>query len=341
MKNWKPPDHWLRISAIDAHTAGEPLRIITGGLPKIRGDTILERRRHFRDHYDHLRTALIWEPRGHMDQYAAVLTEPCTEDGDVGVFFLHNAGYSTMCGHAILALTKVLFQTGRQPAVEGNNIIRFDTPAGRVEASAVIRSGEVTRTSFINVPSFVHIKGSEVSVPGLGKLPFDIAFGGAFYAIVKSANCKINLKAASVETLRDLGRRIKQPIKASVTVDHPQDPELGFLYGVIIVGPAEQRGHHSRNICIFADGEIDRSPTGTGVSARAALHHAQGELAIGDAFTIESIIGTTMTVEVLKETAVGSYPAVIPRVSGSAYITGVHEFFIDPEDPLSKGFLLK
>lgn len=343
---WTPPPHWLRITTLEAHAAGEPLRIITGGFPEIPGDTILEKRRYAREHMDSLRTALMWEPRGHADMYGALLTEPVTEDGDLGVLFLHNEGYSTMCGHGIIGLAMAGVEAGvvgprGGPGEDEAMTLRMDTPAGRVTAFARREGGRVRSASFLNVPSFVYAMDQTVEVPGLGMVRYDIAFGGAFYAFCRAEDLGVSLDPGSFRELMEVGMRIKRAVMASQTIRHPLQEELGFLYGTILVGGAREPAHHSRNVCIFADGEVDRSPTGTGVSARAALHHARGELSLGDEFTVESILGTTFTGKLEQETAFGPYQAVIPSVSGTSHITGRNEIFIDPEDPLRHGFMLR
>lgn len=336
---WSPPPHWLRITTLDVHTAGEPLRIITGGFPDLSGSTILEKRRYAKEQLDHLRTALMWEPRGHADMYGALLTEPVTEDGDLGVLFLHNEGYSTMCGHGIIGLAMAAVEGGVVP-VESDTL-RMDTPAGRVTAFVHREDGRIAEASFLNVPSFVYALDQEVHVPGLGAVRYDVAFGGAFYAFCRAAELGVSLDAGAFRELMDVGMRIKRAVMDALPIQHPFEEELGFLYGTIIVGDAHDPKNHSRNVCIFAEGEVDRSPTGTGVSARAALHFAKGELEMGEPFTVESILGTTFTGSVEEVTRFGPYDAVIPRVSGTSHIIGRNEILLDPNDPLRDGFILR
>ncbi len=339
--NWTPPSDWLRIKTIDAHTGGEPLRIILDGLPEIKGTTILEKRRYFRENYDYIRTGLMWEPRGHADQYGAVLTEATESDSDFGTFFLHNEGYSTMCGHAIIALTKVVLDTGIIEKGGANPILKIDTPAGQVTAQATRENGTVIAVSFQNVPSFVYASNQKIQVEGIGGVTYDIAFGGAFYAYCNAEELGLSLAADNYGQLIDWGRRIKHAVMKSQSIVHPFEEDLSFLYGTIFIGKAHDENHHSRNVCIFADGEVDRSPTGTGVSARAALHYAKGELKIGEKINIESILGTLMSVQVIEETTFGKHKAVIPEVGGMAHITGINEFCFDPADGLNKGFIFR
>lgn len=340
--SWSSPEEWLKICTIDAHAAGEPLRVVTSGFPEIKGKTILEKRRFVRENLDHLRTALMWEPRGHADMYGCLLTEPCTPDGMCGVIFMHNEGYSTMCGHGIIGLITVALQTGMfEKDILPGEIIKLDTPAGRVNATAKLVDEVVAEVSFENVPSFVYALDQAVDIPGLGRVSFDIAFGGAFYAFVQAKALEIELNTEQNHQLIDLGRRIKNTLNDTFPIDHPFEPDLGYLYGTIFIDDPEDPGNHSRNVCVFADGELDRCPTGTGISARAAIHHARNELFPGDMFSVESILGTTFSCQIKDSVQYAEYEAVIPVVTGSAYITGRNEWLIDPGDPLRYGFILR
>jgi len=332
---WKPPEHGSRITTIDMHTGGEPLRVIVGGLSPIEGRNVLEKRRYFREHYDYLRTGLMWEPRGHADMYGAVITP--SADADFDVFFLHNEGYSTMCGHAIIALTKLVVET---QLVDKNEVI-FNVPAGRIQARASVVDGKVVETSFLNVPSFLYLREQQIEVQGLGRVSFDIAYGGAFYAFVDAQEVGLTLKPEYFNRIIDYGRRIKQAVISQFPIKHPFEGDLSFLYGTIFTAPPSNPAHHSRNVCIFADGELDRSATGSGVSARAALHFAKGELSLNECITIESILGSTMSVQVVDVTRFGPYAAVIPEVSGTASIISRNEFYFDPEDPFRAGFIFR
>jgi len=336
--NWQPPTGWSRLETIDMHTGGEPLRVFVSGLPPLEGNTVLAKRRYFRDHYDYIRTGTMWEPRGHADMYGAVLT-PST-DADFDVFFLHNEGYSTMCGHAIIALTTLAVETGLVPAAPHIEL-SFNVPAGRIEARARLDNGRARDVSFRNVPSFAYAMEQSVEVPEIGPVRFDVAYGGAFYALVDAQPLGLALVPAEFSRLVDYGRRIKQAVMSSLDITHPFEPDLSFLYGTIFTGGAQSATCHSRNVCIFADGELDRSPTGSGVSARAALLHAKGELRAAEMLTIESILGTRMTVRVAEQVKFGTYDAVVPEVGGTAFITGRNEFYFDPADLLRGGFILR
>ena len=341
MNEWTFPTNWRAIKTIDAHTAGEPLRVITGGFPGVPGDTILAKRRYLKENLDKLRTGMMWEPRGHADMYWALVTEPVTPDGDLGVLFMHNAGYSTMCGHGIIGLAKVGLDTGMIQKEGDHPVVRMDTPAGRVTATAHRRNGTVESVSFLNVPSFVFAQDQKVHVEGIGVVRYDVAFGGAFYAYVRAEEIGIGLEAKDFRQLIDWGMRIKRAVMENLPIHHPFEEDLGFLYGTIFTGAPLDRRHHSRNVCIFADGEVDRSPTGTGLSGRAALHYARDEVKLGESFTVESIIGTCFTGRVVEETHFGHYEAVIQEISGSASIVGINILLFDPQDELNEGFILR
>jgi trans-L-3-hydroxyproline dehydratase len=339
--NWEPPEDWLKIDTIDLHTGGEPLRVITRGIPEIVGKTILEKRRFFKENYDDIRKGIMFEPRGHADMYGAILTEPTTGDADFGTFFLHNEGYSTMCGHAIIALTKLVFDTGMINKEGDQPELIINAPPGKIYAKALRDEGIVQKVSFRNVPSFVLMTNEEINIPGIGMVPFDISFGGAFYAIVDAIPLELKLDSSNYNLLIEVGRKIKHAIVEKYQIEHPFEKDLGFLYGTIFTGLPHSKENHSRNVCIFADGEVDRSATGSGVSARAALHYSKGEMRIGETFTIESILGSTMDVQVVDQTNFGDYSAVIPEVTGTAHITGQNRFYFDPDDPLRKGFIFR
>ena len=338
---FKPPSNWLKITAIDAHTGGEPFRVIVDGFPELKGDTILERRRYAKEHYDRLRTALMWEPHGHADMYGCILTSAITPEADFGILFIHNEGFSTMCGHGIIGIVTVVLETGMMPMVSPITTIKIDSPAGLITAYAHIENGNLKSVSFLNVPSFVAVLDEVVDVPELGKIRYDLAFGGAFYAYVNASDVGLTCTPKDYRALIEKGMAIKRAIMKSRTIEHPFEQDLGFLYGTIFVSPPMQEGSHSQNVCIFAEGEVDRSPTGTGISGRLAIHHRRGEIEMNQPIVIESIIGSKFTGKVVEETAFGQYPAIIPEVEGQAHIVGRNELWINPNDPLRDGFLLR
>jgi trans-L-3-hydroxyproline dehydratase len=332
-----------KITTLDMHAAGEPLRIVTGGMAEPQGATILERRRYMREHLDHVRRALMWEPRGHYDMYGAVVTSPVSKGADVGVLFMHNEGYSTMCGHGIIALVTALMETGALPARGPETPVTLDTPAGLVRATAHLdAAGRVERVSFLNVPSFLYARDVAISVAGIGELVTDIVFGGAFYAVLPAERVGVELSPSNRSELVEGAERVTRAVNESMSIVHPFEPDLGFLYGTILTGPPEDPSHHSRNICVFANAEVDRSPTGTGVSGRVAQLHARGEIALGEEIAVESILGRSSVFRGLavEKARVGSHEAIVPRVSGTAYMTGRSEFILDPRDTLGAGFLL-
>ncbi|WP_256300085.1 proline racemase family protein [Haloarchaeobius salinus] len=341
--DWTPPDDWRRVETLDAHTGGEPLRIVLDGLPELEGETLLAKRRHMREELDDYRRLLMHEPRGHADMYGAVLTEPTDERADVGVLFTHNEGYSTMCGHGIVALGVAFVEAG--PCESGDEIV-FETPAGLVTATTegtVDADGRqrVAQVAFENVPSFAYALDRTVAVPGIGAVGYDVAFGGAFYAYVEAADAGVGLGSGDASALVDAGRRIKQAVADDLAIQHPTEDDLSFLYGTIFVDDAPGSDADSRNVCVFADGEVDRCPTGTGVSGRLALLAAADRLAPGERFTVESIVDSRFTGWYDEETAFEGYDAVVPNVRGSAHITGRNTFVVDPEDPFQSGFFLR
>lgn len=338
---WRSREGWQAFRTVDLHAAGEPLRIVTEGFPELRGRTMLERRQDARARCDGLRRILMWEPRGHADMYGCLVTPPATDDADFGVLFMHNEGWSTMCGHGVIAVTTAAIELGWVAAQEPETTVRIDAPAGRITAVAHLEVGHVRAVRFRNVPSFVLALDQAVDVPGIGRVRYDLAFGGAFYAYVDAADVGLRCAPEEVEALIVAGRAIKHAVVAQRSIPHPLDPDLGFLYGVILIAPPLSDEADSRNVCVFADGEVDRSPTGTGVSGRLALHYARGELELGQPLVIESILGTRFTGRVAEETTCGAFAAVVPEVEGTAHITGYHTFVVDPDDPLRAGFLVR
>lgn len=348
MKAWNPssrlrvPSSWVKLRTIDMHTGGEPVRVVVDGYPGIPGRTILEKRRYVKEHLDHLRTALMFEPRGHADMYGVLPLPAEKPDSDFGVLFLHNEGYSTMCGHATLAMARLAVDLQWVRVTEPETTVRIDAPCGQLTAIVEVRDGHVHCVEFDNVPSFVIALDETVPVPGLGEVRYDLAYGGAFYAYVDVQSVGLTCDPRQYRELIDKGMQIKRGIMAHKTnVRHPLEDDLSFLYGTIFTERSAKAGVHSRNVCIFAEGEVDRSATGSGVSGRAAIHHRRGELQIGETITIESIIGSTMTVQVREELQFGPYPAVIPRVGGRSFYVGQSEFIIDPDDPMGQGFFLR
>ena len=343
--SFKVPVNWLQIKTIDMHTGGEPLRVIVDGFPKLKGNNVLEYRKYCRDNYDYLRTALMFEPRGHADMYGCIIVPPNDDEGDFGVLFLHNEGYSTMCGHAIIAISTLAIEMNWIDVKEGDNILKIDAPCGRIISYANVKNGKVTGVRFHCVPSFVVALDREIEVKGIGKVIYDLAYGGAFYAYVDmdKNNFDFDLTTNSYRELISKGMDIKHAvINSDKEINHPFEDDLSFLYGTIFIDNKKQlSGVDSRNVCIFAEGEVDRCPTGSGVSGRMAIHKARKEIDYEDVMTIESITGSIFKGSIVEEVDFGQYKAVIPQVEGSAYITGTHNFIIDPKDSIKNGFILR
>jgi len=343
-KEFIPPEDWLQIKTIDMHTGGEPLRVIVDGFPELKGNSVLEYRKYCKDQYDHLRTALMFEPRGHADMYGCILTPPNDNDGDFGIIFLHNEGYSTMCGHAIIAISTLAVEMQWIEVKEGDNLLKIDAPCGRITSFVNIHNGKVIGVRFHNVPSFVVGLDRTVEIEGIGKVTYDLAYGGAFYAYVdmKKNNFDFDLSPGSYRNLIQTGMDIKQAVmQQDQEILHPYESDLSFLYGTIFIGNSDKENIDSKNVCIFAEGEVDRSPTGSGVAGRMAIHKARNEIATGEKMTIESITGSVFTGSVISEEDYGPFKAVIPQVEGTAHITGMRTFVIDPEDPMMNGFILR
>ena len=311
------------ITTVDYHTGGEPFRIVTGGVPPLAGRTILEKRRFAQEHLDRVRRLLVFEPRGHADMYGCFVTEPEDRGADLGVVFFHNAGYSTACGHGTIALVTWAIEHG---LVEGPEVV-VDVPSGRLQTHAHGENGRVASVSFRNVPAFVHAR----DLPAAGR-EVDVAYGGAFYASLEE-----QVEPAELPRLIELGRAIKAELEATQAIVHPDEPELRDVYGVIFWQEEGEDPLTQRNVTVFADGEVDRSPCGSGTSARLALLHDEGRLATGEPLLHRSIVRTEFTGRVVEETAEG----VITEVEGSAHLTGRHEFVLEPDDELGEGFLLR
>lgn len=328
-------------TTVDAHTGGEPLRIITAGAPRIPGGSILEKRDWARENLDHVRRALMLEPRGHADMYGCFVTEPTTPAADLGVIFMHNEGYSDMCGHGIIALATVAVKQGLVARTTPETRVGIDSPAGFIEAFVEWDGRRTGSVRFLNVPSFLYLRDLRITTPGFGELTVDIAFGGAFYAYLSGEQAGLEVVPARVNELVELGDQVKRAVMASTRIAHPLVPELNTLYGTIIDGPPRNRVNHQANICVFAEREVDRSATGTGTAGRVAQLVARGRLEIGEELRNESIIGSVMTGVAVRAERVGELDAVVPEVSGRAHITGFNQWVVEPGDELGAGFLVR
>lgn len=330
------------IGAIDAHAGGEPLRIVSSGVPPLRGATMLARREDMLSRFDHLRRLLMWEPRGHDGMYGCILTPPVSPEADFGVLFMHNEGYSTMCGHGIIALTTALCETGAFPGEDGVTAIAYDSPAGLIRARARVSAGRVQEVTFENVPSFLFVKDLQVRVGG-AEVVVDVVYGGAFYALVplEALAPEQSIEPGAAGPLVQIGMEVKRAVEEALEVTHPTEPGLHGLYGTILTGPPHHAGAHGRNVTIFAEGQVDRSPCGTGTAARLAALYAPGVLGLGEDYVHESIVGSTFRGRIVGETVVGSYPAVIPEITGRGFITGFQQFVLDVDDEVGRGFLVR
>jgi proline racemase len=321
----------VEIRAVDYHTAGEPFRIVTGGVDGLRGATILDKRRDALERLDHVRRLLVHEPRGHADMYGCHVVEPNDDGADLGVVFFHNAGYSTACGHGTIALVTWALDSGVFERREGVNEVVVDVPSGRLETWALVEGDRVVSVRFRNVPSFVWAEGVEIS----GRT-VDVAFGGAFYASLEE-----RVEPRELPRLVELGREIKRELEAWQDVVHPLEPELRDVYGVIFWQEEGEEPLTQRNVTVFADGEVDRSPCGSGTSARLALLEKSGRLTRGAELRHLSVVGTEFRGRVVGDAEVAGIPAAVTEVEGSAYRTGEHLFTLDPHDALGDGFLLR
>ncbi len=332
-----------QIKVLDMHTGGEPLRIVTGGYPEVNGRNILEKRRFAREKLDHLRLFMMAEPRGHRDMYGAVLVKSDNPDADTGVLFMHNEGYSTMCGHGIIALGRYVVDNELLEVTEPETTVRFDCPCGLVEATVKVSKGKAGAVSFKSVPSFVYSLDHFIRVPGLGDIAVDVAYGGAFYAIVDASRFKLDIMRAPSRLLLDAADTITRTVRNTISVEHPMDADLSFLYGTILTDGRDDYSadEPTCNVCVFANGQIDRSPTGSGVTARLALQHARGQIGISQRRRFKSTTGSEFVGAVIEETECGQFPAIVAEVSGHANYVGEATFWLDDNDKLGEGFLLR
>ena len=327
------------IHAVDSHTEGMPTRVVTGGVGVIPGTTMAERRTWFIENNDELRTFLMCEPRGHASMSGSILQPPTRPDADFGVLFIEVSGLLPMCGHGTIGTATVLVETGMVPVVEPVTTIRLDTPAGLVEAAVEVQDGHARSVTIRNVPSFALALDQKVEVPGLGGVRYDMAFGGNFYAIVELEQLGLPFDRAAKQQLLDAGLAIMAAINEQNRPQHPTRPDIGGCHHVYLQAPGST-ARHSRHAMAIHPGWFDRSPCGTGTSARMAQLHARGELALDTDFVNESFIGTTFTGRLVERTEVGGIEAVVPTITGRAWVTGTAQYMLDPTDPFPAGFEL-
>jgi len=328
------------ISTIDTHTEGEPTRTVIGGIPRIPGKTMGEKMVYFRDNLDALRRTLMFEPRGHGVMSGAILTEPCDPRADVGVIYIETGGYLPMCGHDTIGCCTALVEAGMVPVREGITDIRLDTPAGLVTAQVLVKDGAAREVTFRNIPSFLYMRDARVRLPGGRDVTMDIAYGGNFFGILDARQVGLEIRPERAGDIIRIANMIREATYEQIRVVHPENPIIDRMTHVEFYGEPTQPGADVRNAVVFPPGQIDRSPCGTGTSARLAALHARGELAVGQEFVHESILGNVFRARIVEETLVGGLKAVVPEVTGSAWVTGINSWVIDPDDPLKNGFLL-
>ncbi|EGL38213.1 proline racemase [Oribacterium sp. oral taxon 108] len=329
------------VYAVDSHTAGESTRVVVGGIPKIPGKSMPEKKEWLESRMDYLRTALMLEPRGHNDMFGAILTAPTTEKADYGIIFMDGGGYLNMCGHGTIGAMTVAVETGMVEVTEPITKIVQEAPAGMIHGEVLVEGGKAKTVSFQNVPSFLYKQDQEVELPGYGRIRFDISFGGSFFAIVKAEQVGLSIVPENAEKLKELGIALREIINREIPVMHPT---LSHIHTVDLVewwSETETEGATLKNCVVFGKGQVDRSPCGTGTSAKMATLFARGELKVGEPFYYESILGTIFEGKILDTTKVGGYDAVIPQITGSAYITAFNHFVMEENDPLKYGFVLE
>ncbi|MBM0226745.1 MULTISPECIES: proline racemase family protein [Micromonospora] len=328
--------------AVDSHTEGMPTRVITGGVGAIPGNSMFERRQYFLDNLDHIRTLLMYEPRGHSAMSGAILQPPTRPDADWGVLYIEVSGCLPMCGHGTIGVATVLVETGMVTVTEPVTEIRLDTPAGLVVAEVAVRDGHAESVTLRNVASYAHEMDATVEVPGLGPVTLDLAFGGNFYAILGLDQLDIAFTPGDAKVrqrMLDAGLAIMDAVTEQLNPVHPENPEIAGCHHVYLAAPGSD-ARHSRHAMAIYPGWFDRSPCGTGTSARMAQLHARGELPLDTDFVNESVIGSRFIGRLLGQTMIGDRPAVLPAVTGRAWITGTAQYFLDSTDPFPAGFLL-
>lgn len=329
------------ISTVEVHAGGEPFRIVTSGLPRLPGASIVERRRWLKENADEIRQALMFEPRGHADMYGGYLTPPVSADADFGVIFLHNEGYSDHCGHGVISLATAAVELGWVARQSPETRVGIDAPCGFIEAFVKWDGEHANGVRFINVPSFLYRRDVAVETPTYGRVAGDIAYGGAFYFYTSGRPFGLAIRESAIEELTRFGAEVKRAANEAFKVVHPEIPEINHIYGTVIDGDPRHPGSTQANCCIFADREVDRSPTGSGTAGRVAQLYLRGQLGIGETLVNESVIGSVFKGRVLQETRLGDLPAVIPEVEGTAHICGFANWVLDARDPLRHGFLVR
>ncbi|RQD72270.1 MAG: proline racemase [Tindallia sp. MSAO_Bac2] len=328
------------IHTIDSHTMGEPTRIVVGGIPKIPGTCMAEKKTYLENNLDYVRTSLMHEPRGHNDMFGSIITASTDEEADFGIIFMDGGGYLNMCGHGSIGAASVAVQSGMVHVEEPYTNLVMESPAGLIKAKVRVEDGKAKEISITNVPSFLYKENVEIHVPEIGDIKMDIAFGGSFFAIIDAKELGLKVEVTESDRLLKLGLQIRDIINHTIEVQHPEQKHIKTVDLVEIFDEPTHEDADYKNVVVFGQGQLDRSPCGTGTSAKMATLHAKGKLEAGENFVYESITGTMFKGVILEKTKVGEFDAVIPEITGSAYITGFNHFVIDPEDPLKHGFAL-
>jgi proline racemase len=328
------------LTVVDAHTEGQPMRIVTSGFPVIRGSTMQEKCNYVERELGELWRRILYEPRGHNAMCGAFLVEPTIPEADVGVVFIEPIGVVPMCGHGSIAIAKVLVETQRVEVREPTTSVKLDTLAGLVDVKVRVRNGEVEDITLRNVESFSYLRGVEVQTEKFGNVTVDIAYGGTFYAIVPAEDLGLEIVPKEASRIIEYGEIIRSSIQEQVKIRHPKESGLEKVLYIQFTAPPVNPRAHMRNVVVVAPSGVDRSPCGTGTSARMADLAAKGKLQVGEEFVHESIIGTLFRGKIIGESQVGEYPAVNTEISGMAYITGFQNLVFEQGDPFTKGFLL-
>lgn len=325
------------VYAVDTHTAGEPTRVIVGGIPKIEGSTMKQKKEYFRDHYDNIRKGVLMEPRGHRDMLGAVVVPPCSPEADIGVFFIDAGGYIDMCGHGSIGVITVAVETGMVEAVEPITKVVMECPVGLIKADVEVENGKAKSVAIVNVDAFVYKKDIEADIPGVGEVKFDICYGGNFAVLIHHSYIGVDICPENLPVIIDKATKINEWVNENIEVQHPVFPEVNGAAMVEVWGPAKSEDADYQNVVVF-DGCIDRSPCGVGTSCKMAMLVSEGELKIGDKFVYESVIRTKFVGTPLEKSKVADYDAIVPVISASAYITGFNHMVFDPTDPVLYGF---
>ncbi|MCH3965758.1 MAG: proline racemase family protein [Clostridium sp.] len=325
--------------AVDSHTMGEPTRIVLQGFPELQGKTMMERKNFLKKNYDHYRTALMLEPRGHRDMFGAVVTEPISEEADLGVIFMDSGGYLNMCGHGSIGTATVAVETSLVEVKEPYTDVVLEAPAGIIRTKVKVENGRAVEVSILNVPAFLYKEDVEVEIDGYGRIQFDISFGGSFFALVDTEKIGIAIKQDNLPLLKDMAMKLIRKINESMRIVHPY-LDITSVDLVEFYGKSDNPRADLKNVVIFGESQVDRSPCGTGTSAKLAYLYSKGKISLGEEFCYESITGSIFRGSAVKEVKIGGRKAIIPRITGSAYITGLNKLILNDYDPHEYGFII-